>query len=208
MADETLETPEESRLSRRTALKAAMGVGVGAVAWSGPHISAFGATPAYASGCTGFSLNIAFTNMSTNQSGTYLCYNDSPSLNLKMSQNGYGDYQTTLPGSGNFWCTDDDQVCASDGDEAGCYTFTFPAGQYCWISVKTADNCNGISGPYTGETEAEGTSPLEFKLPKVVSNVNSNTRWNVFLQCVPDGQESDLGECGPDVVFDSGNGCH
>lgn len=52
MTNETLETQDESRISRRNALKAAVGVGVGAVAWSGPQITSFGATPAYAAGCT------------------------------------------------------------------------------------------------------------------------------------------------------------
>ena len=52
MADETPVTPDESRLSRRTALKAAIGVGVGAVAWSGPTITSMAGTPAYATACT------------------------------------------------------------------------------------------------------------------------------------------------------------
>jgi hypothetical protein len=52
MTDQTIETSDESRISRRNALKAAVGAGVGAVAWTGPKITAFGATPAYAAGCT------------------------------------------------------------------------------------------------------------------------------------------------------------
>ena len=38
--------------SRRAALKAGVGVGVGLVAWSGPTITSLGGTPAYALGCT------------------------------------------------------------------------------------------------------------------------------------------------------------
>ena len=40
-------------LSRRTALKAGVAAGVGAVAWSGMSITSLGGTPAYAAGCTG-----------------------------------------------------------------------------------------------------------------------------------------------------------
>jgi len=52
MSDQTIENADVSRISRRSALKAGVGVGVGAVAWTGPQITSFGATPAYATGCT------------------------------------------------------------------------------------------------------------------------------------------------------------
>lgn len=40
------------RQSRRTALKAGVAVGVGALAWGGPQIGPLGVTPAYATHCT------------------------------------------------------------------------------------------------------------------------------------------------------------
>jgi len=169
-----------SRISRRNALKAGVGVGVGVVAWTGPTITAFGATPAYAQGCTGFTLNVAFTDLSTNQSsgcGTF-SYNNSPNLNNKLPD----PYDTGIPGGGNFHCADTE----------ACYTFTFPADEYCQIEIKVAENGQGLTGPYYGETSKEGSGgSLEFCLPSApfantVSGapytVNPNTRWNVFLQ--------------------------
>ena len=45
---------EQTRgVSRRTALRAGVAVGVGAAAWSGLSITSLGGTPAYAAGCTG-----------------------------------------------------------------------------------------------------------------------------------------------------------
>ena len=47
------ERPEQKNgTSRRAALKAGVGIGVGLVAWSGPTITSLGGTPAYAQGCT------------------------------------------------------------------------------------------------------------------------------------------------------------
>ena len=53
MSEIEQETPESpSGSSRRAALKAGVGVGVGLIAWSGPTITSLGGTPAYAAGCT------------------------------------------------------------------------------------------------------------------------------------------------------------
>ena len=53
MSEIEQETPDSpSGSSRRAALKAGVGVGVGLIAWSGPTITSLGGTPAYAAGCT------------------------------------------------------------------------------------------------------------------------------------------------------------
>lgn len=199
MTDQSIEITDESRISRRNALKVAVGAGVGAVAWTGPQITSFGATPAYAAGCTGFTLNVAFTDLSTNQSSgcDTFSYNNSPDLDNKIPT----EYNSGLPGGGNFHCADENTATS------GCYTFTFPSDEYCQIEIKVAENGDGLTGPYYGEVSVEGTGgSIEYCLPEApfantISGspytVNPNTRWNVFLQCVKAGDQDKIDDCAP-----------
>lgn len=69
MSDRVDESLSESGASRRRALKAGVGAGVGVVAWSGATITSLGGTPAYATVCTDFSVNQFAENRNTNQGG-------------------------------------------------------------------------------------------------------------------------------------------
>lgn len=187
----------EAGLSRRRALQAGVGAGIGLVAWSGATITSMGGTPAYAEACTNFTLNLAFVDMSTNQSSgcASFSYNNSPPIQVKAPGNGPNPYGWTVPGGGNFKCA----------DTPGCYQLTFPANETCKVEVKVHRNhyaeSTVIIGATTSNSAAGGTlnfclpsgsggptygtqdPPTGFRSAFLGDNV-SPTFWSVWIQCV------------------------
>lgn len=192
MTDSTIPA-EDAGISRRRALQAGVGAGVGLVAWSGPTITSLGGTPAYAAVCTNFTFSLAVTDMSTNQSSgcDTFSYNNSPPIQVKAS--GYG---WDLPGGGNFQCAD---------TPGTAYHFTFPTGDTCQVTIMVHRNHYSESTVIIGaKTVSQGTGgSLTFYLPSntgdgtpqqgcpftdaFLTGIDSNvspTFWSVWINCV------------------------
>ena len=187
---------EDAGISRRRALQAGVAGGVGLVAWSGASITSLGGTPAYAAGCTNFTLNFSVTDMSTNQSEgcNTFTYNNSPPLSVKVD-----NYEFNVPNGGNFACA----------DTPACFTFTHPADETCTITIRVHRNHFADSTVIFGATtvSTSGSTPQNFCLPAgsgtpphgtqtpngqftaafLGDNV-SPTFWSVFVQCVKTNQ--------------------
>jgi len=191
----------DTTLSRRRALQAGIGAGVGLVAWSGASITSMGGTPAYAAACTNFTLNLAFVDMSTNQSSgcATFSYNNSPPIQVKAPGSGPNPYAWTVPHGGNFKCA----------DTPGCYQLTFPSNETCKVEVKVHRNhysdATVIIGATTVNSAPGGT--LNFCLPSQAGNPSYGTQdpavgfraaflgdnvsptfWSVWIQCVKTSQ--------------------
>ncbi len=189
MTDTTHNELNEAGLSRRRALQAGVGAGVGLVAWSGATITSIHGTPAYAAVCTQFTYQFESTDMSTNQSSgcATFSYNNSPPLAVKA-----GAYDWTVPGGGNFACAD---------SAANCYTFTFPATDKCRLTIKVHKNkyrdSTVVFGKTTDVTSDDGV--LEFCLPSAPFSAEfmalfnaspANTFWSVFITCISENSGS------------------
>ena len=186
-----------STISRRRALQAGVGAGVGLVAWSGASITSMGGTPAYAAACTNFTLNFSVTDMSTNQSSgcATFTYNNSPPLDVKVK-----DYEFNVPNGGNFACA----------DAPACYSFEFPSDETCTITIRVHRNHYADTTVIFGATTTAtgGGGLLNFCLPAgggpaptygtqvpagafspafLGDNV-SPTFWSVFVQCIKTSQ--------------------
>lgn len=196
MTSEALETQDESRISRRNALKAAVGVGVGAVAWSGPQITAFGATPAYAEACT-FAVFFELTpdrNTDQTTNCTYWRYHE-----LRVPDEFRDRFTLTpeIPG--------DPGVCS---DEAPPFKLCYDADENldCFVRVLIY-NQNGQGGvnadgivydEVTGETTPSDADPecIDFTLPSGLGlDYNSSARYSITVSCVTEGKQA----CFPDL---------
>lgn len=200
MTDQAIDAAETSRISRRNALKAAAAVGVGTVAWSGPQITAFGATPAYADGCTGFTVNQFTNDRNTNQGGGCVPfrYQDDP------DEPGPNNNLIAFPPS-YFW----------DWDQRECpgneIKFSFPENITCRVTIYHHDS----NRPYTEwfsrfRFQADGTAAdndLVFALPGApvqrpeYFNNYSQARFSVQVQCLPTSQKGCWDEDNDGVVF-------
>ena len=196
MTEQPTETPDESRLSRRTALKAAVGAGVGAVAWTGPKITAFGATPAYAAGCTNFTFKFTLTDINTDSSSAcdepWEMYHN-PNINNKIGAPLNEDYYVSLdPG-------DKIDVCTDPPDE-DAHTFFFPKEETCSFIIRlyyASDAQGNPVPPWAGEASSTGTNgsltiswPGYDLDPSTINN--SSLRWAIWIECYKDGDESCL----------------
>lgn len=192
----------DTTISRRRALQAGVGAGVGLVAWTGPTITSLRGTPAYAAVCSNFTFSLAVTDMSTNQSSgcDTFTYNNSPPIQVKAS--GYG---WDLPGGGNFQCAD---------TPGTAYHFTFPTTDTCKVTIMVHRNHYSDSTVIIGaKTISEGSGgSLTFYLPSdggqtipqqgcpfTSAFLNDNvsaTFWSVWINCV---KTSDTGCTLPDI---------
>lgn len=182
MTEEALETQDESRISRRNALKAAVGAGVGAVAWTGPQITAFGATPAYASGCTNFTFSLTLTDLNTNAS---TC--DSP---WQMFQNPSIDSKIKDPRYSTDMGNGQTGVCNDPPDETR-YNFLFPEDETCTVTIRmyySSDAQGNPIPPWAGEAESTGSggsTPIVwpgYDLPQDTID-NNSLRWAIWIEC-------------------------
>ncbi len=163
-------SPTSGGTSRRTALKAGVGLGVGAVAWSGGSITSLGGTPAYASGCT-FVLNLELLSCrNTDQGGSsQFRYHQ-----LKDPlETGYDLVNNIAEGTP---CTDNHVT-----------TFTFPAGITCKVQVKfnRPSQCTGtFVGSLVFGPDSSGSLPLTLScITPVTPQFYPNTQYQVFANC-------------------------
>jgi hypothetical protein len=224
MTDEALQAQDESRISRRNALKAAVGVGVGAMAWTGPQITAFGATPAYAAACTNFTFKFVITDMNTNSSGSCSTfeYTNGPIVDnaikdyLGLKNNDVSPYRTSLP-NGQF-------VSCATTETCNDYVFTFPEGDECRVSIRIyftsqvgnnppedASQFWGTSHSVSSDPDnfigtANGESRMEICFPKFTGANpvptppppnDGSLRWGIWFECFRDGDAACLDQFRP-----------
>ena len=157
MSEFEQETPESSSgSSRRAALKAGVGVGVGLIAWSGPTITSLGGTPAYAAGCT-FIVRVNISGGCRNtdqQSGCLFGYH---SLDVTGLPAGYSVSNPIGEGT-----------CCSANHVS---TLTYPAGITCVVAIRfhggnPCTAANFINALVYGP-ESDGSLNITFGCPQI-----------------------------------------
>ena len=156
--------------SRRAALRAGVGVGVGLIAWSGPKITSLGGTPAYAVGCT-FIVRIDLSGGCKNIDRGEDC--DFAYHPLEVTALPLG-YSVTDPLA--------DGVCCGTHST----TLTFPEGYTCVsvIRFNGPSNCTGdLLGVLTDGPESDGTLTISFDCLPIVPP--ASTQYQIFVTCIP-----------------------
>lgn len=165
--------------TRRNALKAGVGIGVGAVAWSGASITSLGGTPAYAAVCTNFIVNETASDRNTNQGGGANCspfrYQDDSGISFPSNAYSWNWVVQMCPG---------EQV-----------TFNFPADSYCVVTVWVYRSGTPFTSGIPNQVVASTGPSTTFMLPKPAGNPPwgdnnwSNARFAVRVQCVAADQK-------------------
>jgi hypothetical protein len=187
----------DSTISRRRALQAGVAAGVGAIAWTGPTITSMGGTPAYAAGCTGFTVNEFAENRNTNQGGCAnknFRYQDDSGITLPA---GYTWDWTTLECPGNtvnfdypdgITCSVDIYLYRSTGGAGqylqyySLYTYDLPDSGGSFVLPNAEINANSVLVPPPPENVPTNTGGDNF----------SNTRFAVRVQCIKTSQKDCL----------------
>lgn len=177
MVENSNEESADPGTSRRQALKAGIGVGVGLVAWSGPTITSMGGTPAYAATCTNFTVNQSVIDRNTTQAAPCLAAGGSLTYQPISLALGAG-YSLILFTS------------ARCNDTRYNTQLIFPAGQTCQVEIRVNANGNFATGPYNANLTfgPSAVSPIPVYVPSAadyLGPVIPNARWSVRVQCVP-----------------------
>ena len=194
IADHT--TLDDAGLSRRRALQAGVAAGVGLVAWSGPTITSMGGTPAYAAGCTGFTVNEFAENRNTNQGGGCNPFRYQNDSGITLPANYTWDWTVNeCPGNVvNFdyptgiSCSVDIYLYRSSGgageyqDYYALYTYDLPDSGGSFALPNASVNANSILVPPPPEAIPTGSGGDNF----------SNTRFAVRVQCIKSSQKDCL----------------
>jgi hypothetical protein len=199
MTDKTIEASDESRISRRNALKAAAAAGVGAMAWTGPQITAFGATPAYAAACTAFTVDEYIDGRNTNQGNNRNC--SSAAFTYQADPFG-GQLPAATGGKVSWnWATGgpNTQVCPGT-----TVTLTINDSELtCWVELWLYQSASGFDdyyayhlfGPSTGTVPVllpDGTDPGDDPTPPGEPHF-PNTNFAIQVRCI----DKDRTECFP-----------
>jgi hypothetical protein len=158
---------EDAGISRRRALQAGVGAGVGLVAWSGASITSLGGTPAYAAQCT-FVISFFLENdRNTDQSAGCTPGDEYGDFGWHHFNLNHTDDNPKGPLPPAFDVTQlqpaNAQVC---NDTEHCATMTFPSTLTCDVTVRVHDPQKFNSpGPWYFDGHTVGVSPLEFCLP-------------------------------------------
>lgn len=125
---------QSAGFSRRTALKAGVGLGVGVAAWSGPTITSLGGTPVYAAGCT-FAVDrrISGDDRNTDQSAQCSKVGGFGYHELPVFTNMPTGFTMTPSGWNSQVCSVPDANPATNGYEL---VLTFPKDLNCEIQVE------------------------------------------------------------------------
>ena len=155
--------------SRRAALKAGVGVGVGLAAWSGPTITSLGGTPAYAVGCTfivRFDISGGCKNIDLGDECDFAYH----PLELAEVPTGYSITDPLADG-----------VCCGPNVST---TLTFPEGITCTATIRfnAPPDCTGqLIGFLRYGPESDGSLNIIFDcLPTVPP---ANTQYQIFVTC-------------------------
>jgi hypothetical protein len=161
--------------SRRAALKAGVGVGVGLAAWSGPTITSLGGTPAYAAGCT-FAVFFDLSGGCRNVDNSAGCDFRYHSLVLAGLPPGYS-IAPNIP----------------EGTCCGTFTstLTFPAGMECQVTItffRTAvadpqGGCTGLTVSLRYPPTGPSASPVAINYGCLPFDPATNTVYTIVLAC-------------------------
>jgi hypothetical protein len=205
MTDTTHDELNEAGISRRRALQAGVGAGIGLVAWSGPTITSMGGTPAYAASCT-FAVSFFLENdRNTDQSAGCtpgVEYGDFGWHHFNLN---HTDENPKGPLPPEFDSTQlepaNAQVC---NDTEHCATLTFPSSLTCEVTVRVHDPQKfAYPGPWYFNEDTIGVSPLEFCLPTYTeiaawtppagvtkpAAFGSEARYSIQVRCLTTGYD-------------------
>jgi len=163
-----------SGVSRRAALKAGVGVGVGVAAWTGPTITSFGATPAYAAGCT-FVVNIELQG----------CRNTDQ---RSCADFGYHTLKDTgLPTGYSLLNNVPEGTCCTENFTPVLH---FPDGIECAVSIKfnLPPQCSNASqGELLYGPSSDGEAGLPIVLACITPAFPSQTQYQIVAKCTTEG---------------------
>lgn len=166
-------------VSRRAALKAGVGVGVGVVAWTGPTITSLGGTPAYAAGCT-FIIEIDLSGG---------CRNTDQGNCAKPTPEGVFGYHTLkdtgLPTGYSLTNNVAEGTCCTAGHAPVLH---FPAGITCGATLRFAlpGNCTGTLIEQV-DIAPSSTGTLVIPLNCVPPPYPSQTQYTIVARCATTG---------------------
>lgn len=197
MNEHARDAQDASRISRRNALKGAVAAGVGAVAWTGPQITAFGATPAYAAACTFaefFSLSRGDRNSDQSSGCTHWRYHE---IKVPIAYDSRFTLNPVIPEDPGV-CADDIPTYAPGGFNL-CYSAT--ENLDCFVRVylynqnkQGGEDSKGLVYDQTFSFTPSGASEcVNFQLPtgsSVSTLYNSSLRYSVSVSCVTNGDEA------------------
>lgn len=187
MSSRPIESTSRDRgvVSRRAALKAGVGVGVGVAAWAGPTITSFGATPAYAAGCT-FVTRIALVPCRNTDQGN--CAKPTPNWQMAYHTLKNTAYPTGYSLENNVG----EGVCCTANHTP---KLKFPAGITCVVTIRVAypPQCTGELVWEKAYTGSNGTAGLDIPLTCPPTNVNvvSQSQYSITAVCTTTGASED-----------------
>ncbi|MGH9085221.1 MAG: hypothetical protein ACRDYW_07180 [Acidimicrobiales bacterium] len=195
----------DTTISRRRALQAGVGAGVGLVAWSGATITSMGGTPAYAAGCT-FVVSFFLENdRNTDQSDECTPGEEYGDFGWHHFNLNNVDENPKGPLPVGFSVTQlepaNAQVC---NNVEHCATMTFSNTLTCAITVRVHDPQKFPSpGPWYFDETTIGVSPLQFCLPTFEEiqdwdptppvtkpvDFGSQARYSIEVRCLTTGAD-------------------
>lgn len=171
------EKTNDSSTTRRNALKAGVGFGVGVAAWSAPSITSLGGTPVYAAGCT-FVQRIVLSGCRNTDQGA--C--KGPGANTRF---GYHTLSlSVLPSGYSLENAPPESTCCAENWTA---VLKFPAGITCNAVVRFAapGNCSGaVVNSYVEGPSSTGSLPIQLRcVTNAQGQFPSNTQYTIIANC-------------------------
>jgi hypothetical protein len=187
--DNTSDSSTPGGLSRRNALKAGVGVGVGVAAWSGSQITSVAFAGSFAGGCTFFErIELEGCRNTDQGQNSYFRYHEIKNVAFPA---GYGIVQNITEGTK---CEDNGQVIFSHPTNVDCQLtlqFYSPAGPGTQCAIfRDEEILSDIDAN-------EGTSTFILACPTLDPSLNiSSLKYVMFLECSTD--LDDVNDCAPD----------
>lgn len=177
-----------SGVSRRAALKAGVGLGVGVAAWTGPTITSLGGTPAYAAGCT-FVTRIELIPCRNTDQGN--CAKPTPNWQFAY----HTLKNTAYPTGYSLLNNVSEGTCCTAGHTP---VLKFPAGITCEVTIRIAlpEQCTGTmiwEKEYSG-SDGQAGLPIPLVCPPTNINVLPQSQYSIIAVCTTTGA--------PDHCFD------
>lgn len=180
--DDATTTPSHGALSRRNAIKLGAAAGVGAAAWTGPRVGAFGATPAYAGACS------TGEQQCTSRSGTtreceddYVRFDGLDDLSLQIAG------QTVRVKVDRNPCTDD-----RESDRTLELDLPRDSGLTCRLRLVIGSVATLDTGAVTRNTDLVIPRYRNDRSSSGLPQVRNGTTWSVTVCCTTDADDCAL----------------
>ena len=183
------EASASATISRRTALKAGVGAGVGLAAWSGPTITSLGGTPAYALGCT-FAVEIDLIDCRNTDRGVSQC----PGSDATHRFHKLKDTELPIGYAVINNLTDNGDRCCNNVSGGTNPTLQHPLGVTCTVELLFA-RPNNCSGPALTGYPADISLQIDPTNTEILLNgqcppdVGPSTQYSLIARCSSTGSE-------------------